>query len=132
MFNYVYFLKIILLINILLICYGCTPVKPPLELAPNGEIVEKALYLQLEKKYYYLQKSLQTKPIKLEITAINVEQIKPFFRDNLPLYHLQGNYHLNLQLKNQKITQINKPFDIYLQRQKQGKTWRLISAKNLQ
>jgi hypothetical protein len=125
------FLKFLLLMGIFLLSYGCTIInQPPLELAPNGEIVTKALSLQLEKKYTHLGRNLQINPLNLEITEINVERINPFFRANLPVYHLQGRYNLNLQLTNKKVTQKNKPFDVYLQRQKEGKTWHLISQNN--
>jgi len=44
----------------------------------------------------------------------------------LPAYHLQGDYDLTLRLPHQKDTKQHNNFDLYLQRQIEGKTWRLL------
>lgn len=126
-----YFLKIVFFLSIFLICSSCNIQTPPLELAPNRDIIEKALYMQLEIKTYSLSTNLHAKPLDYKITTINVEQITPLIIANLPVYHLTGKYNLNLHLINKKLTQTNKHFDLYLQRQKEGKTWRLISQNLL-
>lgn len=122
--------KMFFIISILCLLFGCSMVRPPLEFSPKVEIIKKALLFQLEQKHDYLSQNLQINPLQVKITQINVEQINPFLKDNLPIYHLQGTYNLNLQLKNKKVNQTNQRFDLYLQRQKEGKTWRLISENN--
>ena len=122
--------RYLFLMGIMLIVAGCTMVTPPLELAPSGEIVEKAIALQLQYVHHDLSDNLQTTTPRLQITQIKVNKIEPLVVANLPTYHLQGTYQLNLKLHRQKIEQTKNPFDIYLQRQKEGKTWRLVRNKN--
>lgn len=121
---------IILLISILGFCNSCTSLTPPLELAPNREIIAKGIYLQLQQTHNFISNNLQIKSPKLEITEINVTKIEPFFIHSLPVYHLKGTYKLNLQLTKKEIKQNLKFFDLYLQRQKEGKTWHLIRHQN--
>jgi hydroxypyruvate isomerase len=118
---------VIFLMVMMLMVTGCGIVTPPLELAPSGEIVEKAIALQLQAAHHRLSSNLQTTAPELKISQIKVHKIEPLLLANLPTYHLQGTYQLNLKLNRQKIEQTNNQFDIYLQRQKEGKTWRLIT-----
>ena len=46
--------------------------------------------------------------------------------EHLPAFRIQGMYDLNLKLPKRSIEQPKKDFDIYLQLQKEGKTWRLL------
>ena len=42
--------RLLLFLFILIFSFGCTSSQPPLEFAPNGEIIKKAVILNLEKK----------------------------------------------------------------------------------
>lgn len=121
---------IVFLIFIFAMCNGCTSLKPPLELAPHRDIISKALSKQLSQTHLYLSSSLKSSSPPLEIREINVSQIEPYFLENLPTYHLKGTYQLNLQFSKKQVPQPLKKFDLYLQRQKEGKTWHLIDKKN--
>lgn len=120
-------ITLILFITVTIIFSACAMIKPPLELSPNPEIIQKALYLQLEEKYKKISSNLQSSPLPIEIKKINVKQINPLFLNDSAVYHLQGEYNLQLQLNNKNVQHKNKPFDLYLERQKEGKTWHIIS-----
>ncbi|NES81262.1 MAG: hypothetical protein F6K10_07540 [Moorea sp. SIO2B7] len=116
----------VILIELLIACSAATP---PTELAPNGEVVQKAIALQLNQTEQRLSKNLIASSPKLEISKIIVTELKPLFIAQLPAYHLQGTYNLKFILPRQQVNQQNNRFDIYLQRQKEGKTWRLLKRE---
>lgn len=105
---------------------GCQSPTPPTELAPDGEIVEKAIALQLSQTETRLSQQLKVAPPELEISSIKVKSFDPVFIEDLPAYRLRGTYNLKLILPHQQVTQRKNLFDIYLQRQVEGKTWRLL------
>jgi hypothetical protein len=105
---------------------SCAVNPPPLEFAPNPKIIEKAIAFQIQQKQNYLSKQLHTHPPKIQISQINIHKIEPKIEFNLPTYHLEGTYQLKLKIKSKKNQEIVNSFQIDLQRQKQGKTWRLI------
>jgi len=66
-----------------------------------------------------------------KINHLVVSEHKPLMIQDLPGYQVRGMYDLTIQLQRRRETQQQNPFDIYLQRQKEGKTWRLaISQPN--
>ncbi len=113
-------------ILLILLLSACSTAKPPTEFAPDGEIVKRAVLLQLEQTEKRLSQGLNFSQPALEIPQINVKQIEPILVAELPAYHLQGTYNLTLIFPRQKVTQKNNNFEIYLQRQIEGKTWRLL------
>jgi hypothetical protein len=116
------FLTIIFLIFLT----ACGSVTPPKEFAPDGEIVQKALLLQFRHTSNRLSQSLQIDDPQAKIAKINVISLEPIYVGKLPAYHLQGDYDLILKLPRQKDTKQHNNFDLYLQRQIEGKTWRLL------
>lgn len=123
--------KSILIAIIILLLTACSVSSPPTEFAPDGETVQNAILLQLSQTEQRLSQQLNATHPQLEISQINVKQIEPVYVDDLAAYHLQGIYTLKLTLPRQKVTQKNNPFDIYLQRQIEGKTWRLLRREVL-
>lgn len=116
-----------LLFSILIIFLtACTAAKPPLEFAPDAEFIQKAIALQLTQTEGRISKQLNAINPELEINQIRVKTIEPVFVEALPSYHLQGTYNLKLKLPYQEVKQKNNRFEIYLQRQIEGKTWRLL------
>ncbi len=116
-----------LLIAILIIfLIACGSPTAPSEFAPNGEIVKKAIALKLNQNSQRLSEQLNATRPQLEISNINVKELDSILVAQLPTYHLQGTYNLRLILPRQKITQKQNRFDIYLQRQIEGETWRLL------
>ena len=123
-----FFILIYLLISLL--CVGCNTDKPPLEFAPNPTVIEKAINFRLQKQHQSLSQKLKTRIPELKITKINITKIEPTIIGNLPTYHLEGTYRLNIKQNKLKNLIIKNTFKLDLQRQSQGKTWRiLVKAK---
>jgi hypothetical protein len=92
---------------------------------PNREIASKAITLQSR----LFQQQLQQKVSKLDISQVNVTKKQPLSIDKLVGYRIQGTYDFTIKLPKQQLNKQKNPFDIYLQRQKEGKTWRLALPK---
>lgn len=105
---------------------ACQAIAPPREFAPDGDLIKKAIALQLSQTERRLSEQLDASSPTVEINRIFVEKLDPLFIAKLPSYHLQGTYNLRLKLPRQEASQNNNHFDIYLQRQSEGKTWRLL------
>lgn len=105
-----------LILVLVLLLNGCSGVEP------NREIVENAITLQTQ----LLQQQLQqiSKPV---ISHVNITQTTTLSIDKLTGYRINGTY--DLKLPKQRLSQQKNPFDIYLQRQKEGKAWRLALPK---
>jgi hypothetical protein len=119
----------ILTVIFIVLLTACSAATPPTELAPDGAIVEKAIALQWEQTSSTLSQQLELKKPELTISNISVNKLEPIFINKLPAYHLVGTYHLKMKLSRQEIKLKNDPFEIYLQRQSEGKTWRLLRPK---
>ncbi len=119
-------LQIIFGLVLMALLSGCGIFKPPIKFAPDGDIVHKAVALEINTMEQRISDRLQTTRPKLEIGEIAVKAIEPIYIDNLPVYHLKGTYNLKLELPRQQVRQKDNSFDIYLQRQVEGKTWRLL------
>jgi hypothetical protein len=44
---------------------------------------------------------------------------------DLQSFRVQGTYDYTVKLPTQQVTQRQNPFEVYLQRQQEGKTWRV-------
>lgn len=117
---------ICVLLTLIFFITGCSIVAPPLEFAPAPDIVKKAIILQLQQGYSNLSSQLNSTYHLPVIKQINVTKIEPLFIANFATYHLKGTYQIQLNLPTHIVKQKQNKFDIYLQRQKQGKTWRLL------
>jgi hypothetical protein len=118
-------LRIILTVIFLIGFTGCGTNTPSLGLAPSKSLVQKAIALQVSQTQHQLSQQLQSSPPKIEVTQVKLKQLEPLFIEGLPTYHVWGTYNLKLELP-QQVTQQKNPFDVYLQRQQEGKTWRLL------
>jgi hypothetical protein len=94
-------------------------------LEPSSQLVQRALRLQLEQTQQQLSQQLSLNFKGFEISQLVINQQEPLVVQDLPAYHVRGTYDLTLKLPRRRVTQPQNPFDIYLQRQKEGKTWRL-------
>ncbi len=104
---------------------------------PNSQIAQKAIALQTR----LFQQQLQQNVSKLDISQVTITQKQPLSIDKLAGYRIQGTYDFTIRRKlgrgripaprfsrwlpKQRLNKQKNPFDIYLQRQKEGKTWRL-------
>jgi hypothetical protein len=111
---------------------ACRSPTPPTEFAPDGKIVQQALLLQVRHTTDRLSQSLQASRPDLKIDKIQVKSLEPVYVADLAAYHLRGDYDLALTLPKQKTTRQHNDFDLYLQRQIEGKTWRLLERSDSQ
>ena len=95
------------------------------------ELVEKAIALEVELEQQQLNQQLfgqnNTHP-QLQINRVKVTEIEPLEIQGLPSYKVEGTYKITIKLPDRKVKQKNQ-FQIYLQSQKQRKTWRLARPK---
>ncbi len=113
----------------LLFLTACGSPTPPTSFAPGGEIVKSAIALSLNLTQEKVTKQLNASDPNLGVSQINVKNIEPIYIGHLPTYHLEGTYNLKIGLPEQEVTQKDNPFDIYIQRQKEGKSWRLVKRE---
>jgi hypothetical protein len=129
MFILPYRLSLVIIIVFTIFLQGCGAPTPPLTYAPDGTIIAKAIALQIEQTQKSLSDRLTTSLPETEISKINVAQLEPLYLGKLPAYHLKGSYRLTLKLSDKKTEQQDNEFDIYVQRQIEGKTWRLLKQE---
>ena len=114
---------------LLILVTACTS----LALLPTPELVQKAIAIQLEQTQQQLNQQLDLNFQKFNIQRISITQQQPLTIENLPAYRVQGNYDFTVKLPKRSFQQLEKPFEVYLQIQKEGKSWRLlIPEKNRQ
>ncbi|MBE9171010.1 hypothetical protein IQ238_27005 [Pleurocapsales cyanobacterium LEGE 06147] len=118
--------KVCCLTIALFLLSSCTHPTPAKEFAPEVEIVQKALAVRWQQTEQNLAQQLNASLPEIEISKIQVQKTKPLFIDKLPTYHLEGKYNLRLKFPHRQVKQVNNSFDIYLQRQEEDNTWRLL------
>lgn len=98
---------------------------------PDMELVEKAIALQIDLDRQQLNQQLfgsdRSSP-KFQINRVKVTEIEPLEIKGLPSYKIEGTYNVSIKLPDRKLRQKN-PFQIYLQSQKERKSWRLARQK---
>ncbi|MBD2500391.1 hypothetical protein [Anabaena azotica] len=107
---------------LLILLVGCNNIG----LLPTSELVQKAIATQLEQTQQQLNQQLDLNFQGFEIKHLKIRQEKPLTIQNLPAFQVLGTYDLTFQLPNRQLTKLQQPFDIYLQIQQEGKTWRLL------
>ncbi|MBV5260389.1 hypothetical protein FLX56_18410 [Synechococcus moorigangaii CMS01] len=111
--------------------WGCAATAAPREFAPDGTVIQGAIATKLQIHYQQLSQTLDASPPTLELKNIQVKKLDSFFLQRLPVYHLQGTYDVVLKFSSQRLeTRHQNPFDIYLQRQPEGKTWRSLEKNS--
>lgn len=98
-------------------------------LAPSNQTVRRAIALQATQTQQELSQQLRLKSPDLKVDRVKVTSQEPLTIQNLPTYRVQGNYDYTLKLSKRKVTQKDNPFEVYLQRQSEGKTWRLAQRQ---
>ncbi|WP_160148421.1 hypothetical protein [[Leptolyngbya] sp. PCC 7376] len=105
---------------------GCHAGSAPREFAPDGTVIQQAMQGELRQHYRKLSDSISASPPTLQLKNIQVDQLDSFFLKRLPVYHVQGTYDLELEFPSQTKRRPKNPFELYLQRQTEGKTWRSL------
>lgn len=95
---------------------------------PGNQLIERAIAMQVAETQQELTQELRLnadQPPEFEIGRVVVTEQQPLTIQDLPAFHLQGTYDLTLKLPKRQVTQQQNRFDLYLQRQKEGKSWRI-------
>lgn len=95
-------------------------------LLPTSELVQKAIAFQLSQTQQQLSQQVDLDFQGFEIKRLSITQEQPLTIENLPAFRVRGNYDLIVKLPNRQLTQPQQAFDLYLQIQQEGKTWRLL------
>jgi hypothetical protein len=90
-------------------------------------LVQQAIALELGQTQQELSQQLRLndEPRKVQINRVIVTDESPLTIQGLDAYRVQGTYDYTATLPSRKVAQRNNSFDVYLQRQREGKTWRL-------
>ena len=114
--------KLVLTMILLVLLTACSFGTP----SPNKKLVKKAIAYSLQETQQQLSQKLNLDFREFEINHLSIKQRKLMTVEHLPAFRMRGTYDLNLKLPKRSIEQPQKLFDIYLQLQKEGKTWRLL------
>lgn len=113
--------RLIVTLILLLLLTGCGLSLPLLD---KG-IIEKAIALQIKPTQQQIIQQAGTQLREFKISHIQIKQQDTLVINNLPAYHVSGNYDLTVELPQRQVTYQQNYFDIYLQLQKEAKSWRL-------
>jgi hypothetical protein len=100
--------------------------------ALGGDIVQQAIALQVWQTQQALSQQLKLaapEPDQIAIRHVVVNSQSPLTIQKLPAYKLQGTYDFTLTLPKRQVTQRDNAFEIYIQSQPEGKTWRLAQRE---
>jgi len=111
---------------------GCSAAQPPLSLAPGPELVRRAIALQVERTQAQLSQQLAAARPQVEIRHVKIAGFEPLYLARLATYRVQGTYDLYIHWPDRETEQKGNKFDLYLQRQKEGKTWRWLNREALE
>ncbi len=95
-------------------------------LLPNSQLVQKAIALELSQTQQQLNQQLDLDFQGFEIKHLSITQEQPLTIQNLPAFRVRGTYDLIVKLPKRQLTQPQQPFEVFLQIQQEGKTWRLL------
>ncbi len=106
---------------VLTACSGVAAAKP------SKQIVERAIVQQLNQTQTELNQLLRlgSDPTGITVKRLKITNQTPLVIQDLPSVRVQGTYDYTAKLTKRQVTLSQNPFDIYLQRQQEGKTWRL-------
>ncbi|MEA5512545.1 hypothetical protein [Nodularia sp. UHCC 0506] len=95
-------------------------------LLPTTKLVQKAIAFQVEQTQQQLNQKLDLDFQSFEIKRLKIRQEQPLTIQNLPAFRVRGTYDLIFNLPKRQLRRLQQPFEVYLQIQQEGKTWRLL------
>lgn len=114
--------RLLILLGLLVLLTACSNAG----MEPSNKIVQRGLAVQLSQIQQQLSQQFKsTTPPNLEINSVAIADKQQLVIGNLPAYKVRGFYDVAIKLDKRRVTQPHNPFEIYLQRQQEGKTWRL-------
>ncbi|MGV0024915.1 hypothetical protein [Phormidesmis priestleyi] len=96
---------------------------------PNTALVRKAIAMQVSQTQQEISQQLRLEAPKVEVDRVQIKTRSPLTIQNLTAYRIEGTYDFTLKLRDRKVAQKDNPFEVYLQRQSEGKTWRLAQPQ---
>jgi len=95
--------------------------------APDHQVVEQALAIQVGQVQDELSRQIRKAEgwDDFSISHVAITEKTPLEIDDLPGYQIHGTYDYTLKAPKREVSRTKNPFEIYLQRQKENKTWRL-------
>ena len=110
-----------MMVMVLTACAGVATAKP------SKQVVEQAIVQQLSQTQTDLNQLLRlnSDPTGISVRRINISRQTPLVIQDLPAVRVQGTYDYTVKLSQRQVTLPQNPFDLYLQRQREGKTWRI-------
>lgn len=122
--------KLLILLNTILLVFLTACSSTPI-MQPDRQLVQKALAVQLSQAQQQVSQKLHlSSPLQLEINRLQIKQQQQLKIGNLSAYRVTGTYDRTLQISQRRVTQAKSPFEVYLQLQQEGKTWRLAIPQN--
>ncbi|RMF63654.1 MAG: hypothetical protein D6742_16935 [Cyanobacteria bacterium J069] len=100
---------------------------------PGRDIVERAIALQFSQTQEDLIQLLNPRDPKFPpftISNVKITDEEGLKIDNLNGFRVRGTYDVTLEFPGRDVAQKSNPFEIYLQRQIEGKTWRLARRQS--
>lgn len=100
--------------------------------APNQALVKKAIAIQVGQTQTDLGQLLYGKnstPPPFTVSHIKVSDRESLIIYDLKAYKVEGTYDLTFNFPDRKVTQHQNPFEVYLQQQIEGKTWKLARLR---
>jgi hypothetical protein len=119
-------IQVLVILGISILSWGCS------SNFVSTAIVREGIGLYLTQTQTELSTSLHLPPPDFQVQRVNIDEQRVFLHDRLPTYHVQGHYNLRLKFLRQTIVQQDNPFDLYLQQQSEGKSWRLLLPSGTQ
>ncbi len=94
---------------------------------PAKSLVEQAIAVQLQQVQQDLSQQLRLadRPSTIQINRVAIAAQQPLQINDLEAFHIVGTCDYTLKLADRAIAQRQVPFEVYLQRQIEGKTWRI-------
>lgn len=98
---------------------------------PRAELVEQAIAWQLSQTQQELSQQLRLPftPDAIQVSHVKVTQQTPLKIQNLPSYRVKGTCDFTIKRPKNSTSQRDVPFEVYLQRQAEEKTWRVADLK---
>jgi hypothetical protein len=95
--------------------------------APGSALVEQAIALELGQVQQELSQQLRldAQPGQIQINQVTIRSEQPLTIQQLQAYRVNGTYDYTFKTPTRQVKQRQIPFEVYLQRQQEGKTWRM-------
>jgi hypothetical protein len=110
----------VVLVGLMLLLSGCVALG-----APPKMIIQQALQLQVEQTQQALSQQLQLPSPQIEIRKLQLGDRTALKIDDLSAYRIRGQFDLQISQGRRRQKTQQAPFEVFLQRQTEGKTWRL-------